>query len=138
MFAGIFFLKIEEAIVAEGVVKLGGKKKSRFMDKVMEILPEGGNLNLCLTCGACSSGCPATGLDGLDPRKFLRRAQRHFRVPLRFPAVRKATPRLAFCRPARGIDPERQKVCKLFQTLILYKALIPSRCDLLNFTEQFV
>ena len=56
------------------VIKLGGKRRGRFMDKVMEILPEGGNLNLCLTCGACSSGCPATGLDGLDPRKFLRMA----------------------------------------------------------------
>jgi ferredoxin len=47
---------------------------NEFMDKVKEILPEGGNLNLCLTCGACSSGCPATGLDGMDPRKFLRMA----------------------------------------------------------------
>ena len=56
------------------LVKLGGKHKSSFMQKVMEILPEGGNLNLCLTCGACSSGCPATGLSGLDPRKFLRMA----------------------------------------------------------------
>jgi len=37
-------------------------------------LPEGGNLNLCLTCGACASGCPDTGLDGMDPRKFLRMA----------------------------------------------------------------
>jgi len=53
--------------MSEEVIKLGAKKKSRFMDKVMEILPEGGNLNLCLTCGACSSGCPATGLHGLDP-----------------------------------------------------------------------
>jgi Fe-S oxidoreductase len=26
------------------------------------------------TCGACSSGCPATGLEGMDPRKFLRMA----------------------------------------------------------------
>jgi ferredoxin len=55
-------------------IKLGGKKKSIFMDKVKEILPEGGNLNLCLTCGACSSGCPASGLEGMDPRKFLRMA----------------------------------------------------------------
>lgn len=58
--------------MTEEVIKLGGKKKSIFMDKVMEILPEGGNLNLCLTCGACSAGCPATGLEGMDPRKFLR------------------------------------------------------------------
>jgi heterodisulfide reductase subunit C len=40
------------------------------MDKVKEILPEGGNLNLCLTCGACSSGCPATGLEDMDPESF--------------------------------------------------------------------
>jgi Fe-S oxidoreductase len=49
-------------------------KQSRFIDKVKALLPEGGNLNLCLTCGACSSGCPATGLEGMDPRKFLRMA----------------------------------------------------------------
>jgi len=42
--------------MSEDVIKLGRKRKSRFMDKVMEILPEGGNL------------------DGLDPRKFLRMA----------------------------------------------------------------
>ena len=60
--------------MSDSVIKLGGKKKSTFMDCVMELLPEGGNLNLCLTCGACASGCPATGLGGLDPRKFLRLA----------------------------------------------------------------
>jgi ferredoxin len=60
--------------MSDGVIHLGQQKKSTFMDKVKEILPEGGNLNLCLTCGACSSGCPATGLDGMDPRKFLRMA----------------------------------------------------------------
>ncbi len=60
--------------MAEQAIKLSGKKKSTFIDKVKELLPEGGNLNLCLTCGACSSGCPATGLDGMDPRKFLRMA----------------------------------------------------------------
>ncbi len=60
--------------MSDEAIKLGGKKKSIFIDKVKELLPEGGNLNLCLTCGACSSGCPATGLDGMDPRKFLRMA----------------------------------------------------------------
>ena len=49
-------------------------KKSIFKDRVMQLLPEGGNLDTCLTCGACTSGCPATGLEGLDPRKFLRMA----------------------------------------------------------------
>jgi len=60
--------------VIEEKIRIDGKKKSIFMDKVKELLPEGGNLNLCLTCGACASGCPATGLDGMDPRKFLRMA----------------------------------------------------------------
>ena len=61
--------------MAETVIKLGrNKKASTFIDKVKEILPEGGNLNACLTCGACSSGCPATGLADMDPRKFLRMA----------------------------------------------------------------
>jgi ferredoxin len=60
--------------MAEEAIKLGGKKKSIFLDKVKEILPDDGNLNLCLTCGACSSGCPATGLADMDPRKFLRMA----------------------------------------------------------------
>jgi Fe-S oxidoreductase len=40
----------------------------------MDLLPEGGNLNACLTCGACSSGCPASGIENMDPRKFLRMA----------------------------------------------------------------
>ena len=56
------------------VIEIKGRKKSIFLDKVKELLPEGGNLNLCLTCGACSSGCPTTGLENLDPRKFLRMA----------------------------------------------------------------
>jgi Fe-S oxidoreductase len=60
--------------MAEEAIKISGKKKSMFIDKVKQLLPEGGNLNLCLTCGACSSGCPATGIDGMDPRKFLRMA----------------------------------------------------------------
>ena len=49
-------------------------EKMNFLEKVMEVLPEGANLNLCLTCGACSSGCPATGIYNMDPRKFLRMA----------------------------------------------------------------
>jgi len=53
-------------------IKLGKKKESTILDNVKGLIPDGGNLNLCLTCGACSSGCPATGLGGMDPRKFLR------------------------------------------------------------------
>lgn len=61
--------------MGEAAIKLGVKREgSTFMEKVKELLPSGGNLNLCLTCGLCSSGCPASGLEGMDPRKFLRMA----------------------------------------------------------------
>ena len=56
------------------VVELKQRKTSTFKDRVAKLLPDGGNLNLCLTCGACSSGCPASGLADMDPRKFLRMA----------------------------------------------------------------
>ena len=55
-------------------IEISGRKKSTFKDHVMKLLPDGGNLDLCLTCGLCASGCPATGLEDLDPRKFLRLA----------------------------------------------------------------
>ena len=58
----------------EKAIRLGGKRRSIFLDSVKKILPQQGHLSLCLTCGACSSGCPATGLEGMDPRKFLRMA----------------------------------------------------------------
>lgn len=60
--------------MAQAAIKLGGRSRSTFIKKVGGLLPDGGNLNLCLTCGLCASGCPATGLEGLDPRKFLRMA----------------------------------------------------------------
>jgi len=55
-------------------ITLGRETKSIFKDKVMQLLPDGGNLNACLTCGACAAGCPATGLENMDPRKLLRMA----------------------------------------------------------------
>ncbi len=58
--------------MSKSSLKIEGKRKSSFLEKVKEIIPDGGNLNLCLTCGACASGCPATGLEDMDPRKFLR------------------------------------------------------------------
>jgi ferredoxin len=60
--------------MVEKPITIRGKKERSFLDKVKKLLPEEGNLNLCLTCGACSSGCPATGLEDMDPRKFLRMA----------------------------------------------------------------
>ncbi len=45
-----------------------------FKEKAMELLPEGASFEACLTCGLCSSGCPASGLENMDPRKFIRMA----------------------------------------------------------------
>jgi Fe-S oxidoreductase len=53
-------------------IRLEKTRKSEFLNQVKGLLPNQGNLSLCLTCGACSSGCPATGLSNMDPRKFLR------------------------------------------------------------------
>jgi ferredoxin len=60
--------------MTEAVIKISRENKSRFLDQVKEILPKGGNLDACLACGACASGCPATGIDDMDPRKILRMA----------------------------------------------------------------
>lgn len=38
-----------------------------------KVLPLSGSIDSCLNCGACSSGCPASGLAGMDPRKFVRK-----------------------------------------------------------------
>ncbi len=54
----------------EDAIKLS-EQKGEFRKKVEDLLPEG-NLDLCLTCGTCSAGCPATGLENMDARKFLR------------------------------------------------------------------
>jgi heterodisulfide reductase subunit C len=42
-----------------------------FKDEVLERLPQA-NFDLCLTCGTCTGGCPASEQFDLDPRKFLR------------------------------------------------------------------
>lgn len=48
-------------------------KNDAFREKVKALIPDG-NLTACLTCGTCASGCPATGLHDMDPRKFIRMA----------------------------------------------------------------
>ena len=45
-----------------------------FKEKAEELLPEGASFEACLTCGLCSSGCPASGIENMDPRKFIRMA----------------------------------------------------------------
>jgi hypothetical protein len=45
-----------------------GKKKSRFLDKVKDILPDAGNLDMCLTCG----GCLSLKILGPNERTYLR------------------------------------------------------------------
>jgi Fe-S oxidoreductase len=45
-----------------------------FMAKAHELLPTGASYDSCLACGLCSSGCPASGFYGMDPRRFIRMA----------------------------------------------------------------
>jgi len=45
-----------------------------FKAKADELLPDGASYDSCLNCGLCSSGCPASGLEGMDPRRFIRMA----------------------------------------------------------------
>jgi ferredoxin len=58
-----------QQIEAEPIVL--SQQRGEFRDKVRDLLPEG-NLNLCLTCGTCAGGCPATGMENMDARKFVR------------------------------------------------------------------
>ena len=43
----------------------------RLKGIITESFPQA-QIEYCLTCGMCVSGCPASGIEGLDPRKFLR------------------------------------------------------------------
>ena len=45
-----------------------------FKHAALELLPRGSNFDACLTCGLCTSGCPASGLENMDPRTFIRMA----------------------------------------------------------------
>ncbi len=45
-----------------------------FIDQVKDLFPMGGNSDRCLTCSDCLPACPATGIDDMDARKFLRLA----------------------------------------------------------------
>jgi ferredoxin len=42
-----------------------------FKEEILDRIP-GANLDLCLTCGTCTGGCPASEQFDMDPRKFLR------------------------------------------------------------------
>jgi heterodisulfide reductase subunit C len=42
-----------------------------FREALVEKLPAA-NFDLCLTCGTCTSGCPASELFEMDPRKLVR------------------------------------------------------------------
>ena len=54
---------------------LDARTRAVFKGKPMRLLPENLNLQACMTCAACSNGCPITGTPGLgdlDVRKVLR------------------------------------------------------------------
>jgi len=48
------------------------ERAASFRERAKSAIPGGGNLDMCMLCGTCVSGCPASGLAGMDPRKFVR------------------------------------------------------------------
>jgi heterodisulfide reductase subunit C len=42
-----------------------------FKEDVLSKVPDA-NFDLCLTCGTCTGGCPASELMDMDPRKLIR------------------------------------------------------------------
>lgn len=46
------------------------EQKTQFRNKAKELL-QGCDLSLCLTCNACMEACPASGLEGMDPKNFI-------------------------------------------------------------------
>ena len=53
-------------------IELGGDNVGQLQKILQDMLPKGRGLNACYSCGACASGCPASGLADMDPRKFVR------------------------------------------------------------------
>ncbi len=47
------------------------KLRTRLKKQIEQAVPEA-RIDYCLTCGLCASGCPASGIEDMDPRKFLR------------------------------------------------------------------
>jgi len=45
---------------------------SKRQESKLRISPE--LADICFTCGTCASGCPVSGVDGMDPRKVVRMA----------------------------------------------------------------
>ena len=65
--------------------------KEEVLDKVPDAL-----LDLCLTCGTCTGGCPASGLMDMDPRKLLRLVNLGMDAEVKKPTGRGCAP----CAPA--------------------------------------
>ena len=45
-----------------------------FLATARALLPEGASYDACVGCGLCASGCPASGMFGMDPRRFINMA----------------------------------------------------------------
>lgn len=56
----------------EQTVDLSRPGRNLLKNLAESLLPDAAALNTCHTCGICASGCPASGLADMDPRRFVR------------------------------------------------------------------
>jgi Fe-S oxidoreductase len=67
--------QVKDIIDTDKPLVLDEMTRSFYKDELTRLLPDNLNLYTCLTCSACSNGCPATGapgFEGWDVRKMLR------------------------------------------------------------------
>ncbi|MFH2060186.1 MAG: (Fe-S)-binding protein [Pseudomonadota bacterium] len=64
---------LEKKMITIEPFEIGIGSLHELKDLARKLLPDTGSIDSCLNCGACSSGCPASGLAGMDPRKFVRK-----------------------------------------------------------------
>jgi len=78
-----------------------------FFQAAQAMLPPGASFDACVGCGLCASGCPASGLFGMDPRRFINMAQLGLNEEL------DATPWVWTCTQCKGHVRQGGVICRV-------------------------